>query len=223
MGAEHSAAHPALRRVNNPSDVSDAYREVMTDARMVDMVADLIGPDVKFHHCKINVKLPGAHTEVAYHQDFAYTPHTNDDLVTALLMLDEVTEENGCLMVVPGTHKGPIHSLFKDGVFTGKMADEVESDMLARQIPVTGKVGSVCLMHTRLAHGSAANRSDRPRGLYICVYSAADAVPDRQSTRLNPNEGRLVRGVRSEEHTSELQSLMRTSYAVIGLNKKTHT
>src|SRR3546814_7105458 len=110
-------------------------------------------------------------------------------------MLDEVTEENGCLMVVPGTHKGPIHSLFKDGVFTGKMADEVESDMLARQIPVTGKVGSVCLMHTRLAHGSAANRSDRPRGLYICVYSAASLSGnatsmislsrDRKSTRLN--------------------------------------
>ncbi len=109
MGAEHSAERPALRRVNNPSDISDAYLDVMTDARTVDMIADLIGANVKFHHCKINVKLPGARTEVAYHQDFAYTPHTNDDLITALLMLDDVTEENGCLMVVPGTHKGPIH------------------------------------------------------------------------------------------------------------------
>src|SRR3546814_6573399 len=146
-------------------------------------------------------------------------------------MLDEVTEENGCLMVVPGTHKGPIHSLFKDGVFTGKMADEVESDMLARQSPVTGKVGSVCLMHTRLAHGSAAIRSDRPRGLYICVYSAADAVPIARNPMPSPNEGRIVRGVasptarmipleRSEEHTSELQSLMRISYAVFCLTKK---
>ena len=57
MGAEHSAARPALRRINNPSDISDAYREVMLEARTVDMVADLIGPDVKFHHCKINLKL----------------------------------------------------------------------------------------------------------------------------------------------------------------------
>lgn len=197
MGAEHSAEHPALRRVNNPSDISDAYLDVMSDARTVDMIADLIGANVKFHHCKINVKLPGARTEVAYHQDFAYTPHTNDDVVTALLMLDEVTEENGCLMVVPGTHKGPIYTLFKDGVFTGKMSDEVESDMLARQIPVTGKAGSVCLMHTRLAHGSAANRSARPRGLYICVYSAADAVPIARNPMPNPNEGRIVRGVES--------------------------
>lgn len=197
MGAEHTAEHPALRRVNNPSDISPAYLEVMTDARTVDTVADLIGPNVKFHHCKINVKLPGARTEVAYHQDFAYTPHTNDDVVTALLMLDDVTEENGCLMVVPGTHKGPIHSLFQNGVFTGRMADEIETDMVARQIPVTGKAGSVCLMHTRLAHGSAANRSARPRGLYICVYSAADAVPVARNPMPNPNEGRIVRGVAS--------------------------
>lgn len=197
MGAEHTAERPALRRVNNPSDISDVYFEVMSNARTVDMVADLVGPNVKFHHCKINVKLPGARTEVAYHQDFAYTPHTNDDVVTALLMLDDVTEENGCLMVVPGTHRGPIHSLFKDGVFTGRMEDKVEAEMLARQIPVTGKAGSVCLMHTRLAHGSAANASRRPRGLYICVYTAADAVPIARNPMPNPNEGRILRGVES--------------------------
>ncbi|EDP65967.1 phytanoyl-CoA dioxygenase family protein [alpha proteobacterium BAL199] len=197
MGAEHSADHPALRRVNNPSDISADYFEVMSNARTVDMIAQLIGPNLKFHHCKINVKLPGARTEVAYHQDFAYTPHTNDDVVTALLMLDDVTEDNGCLMVVPGTHKGPIYSLFRDGVFTGRMADEIETDMLARQIPVTGKAGSVCLMHSRLAHGSAANASQRPRGLYICVYTAADAVPIARSPMPNPNEGRIVRGVAS--------------------------
>ena len=197
MGEEHTAETPALRRVNNPSDISDAYFDVMADARTVDMVADLVGPDVKFHHCKINVKLPGAKTEVAYHQDFAFTPHTNDDVVTALLMLDDVTEENGCLMVVPGTHRGPIHTLFEEGVFVGRMTPQTEADMKAMQIPVTGKAGSVCLMHTRLAHGSAANTSDRPRGLYICVYSAADAVPIARNPMPSPNEGRILRGTES--------------------------
>ena len=92
---------------------------------MVDMVADLIGPDVKFHHCKINLKLPGSHTEVGYHQDFAYTPHTNDDVVTALLMLDDMTLENGCLQVVPGSHRGPVFSLFEGERFTGFIAPAV--------------------------------------------------------------------------------------------------
>ena len=185
MGAEHTPEHPALRRVNNPSDISDAYLEVMADARTVDMIADLLGPNLKFHHCKINVKLPGARTEVAYHQDFAYTPHTNDDVLAVGVMLDDRTPENGPLLLIPGSHTGPTYD------------HHIESDMLARQIPVTGKAGSVCLMHTRLAHGSAANRSERPRGLYICVYTAADAVPIARNPMPNPNEGRIARGAAS--------------------------
>ena len=194
MGTEHTAAKPALRRINNPSDISDIYREVMLDARTVDMVADLIGPDVKFHHCKINLKLSGAKTEVNYHQDFAYTPHTNDDIVTALLFLDDIDEANGCLTVVPGSHKGPMLSLFEGERFTGAVASDEEKQALAKSIPCVGKAGAVCLMHTKLLHGSAANRSDASRGLYICVYTAADAVPIARNPMPSLNEGRIVRG-----------------------------
>lgn len=195
MGTEHSADNPALRRVNNPSDISRPYDEVMRDAATVDAAAQLIGPDLKFHHCKINVKLPGSKTEVGYHQDFPYTPHSNDDLVTALLMLDDMTGENGCLMVVPGSHREAIYSLF-DGEdrFTGAVSPEVAQELKKREVAVTGKAGSACLMHTRLVHGSAGNRSDCPRGLYICVYSAADAVPLAANPMPNPNEGAILRG-----------------------------
>ena len=74
----HSAATPALRRVNAPHEVSDSYFNVMADSKMTDMVADLIGPDVKLHHTKINSKLPGSTTAVKWHQDFPFTPHSND-------------------------------------------------------------------------------------------------------------------------------------------------
>jgi hypothetical protein len=199
MGAEHTADRPALRRVNNPSDISRAYHEVMTNSAMVDMVADLIGPNVKFHHCKINLKLPGTATEVAYHQDFAYTPHTNDDVITALLLLDEVTVENGALMCVPGSHRGPVHSLFDGARFTGYIAKESWPDFRAVEVPATGPAGSVCLMHTRLVHGSVANRSTAPRCLYIAVYSAADAFPLWRNPMPNPNEGLIVRGIATRQ------------------------
>ncbi len=194
MGEEHSAERPALRRVTNPTDISAAYEAVMRDSPMVDMVADLVGPNVKFHHSKINLKLPGANTEVGYHQDFPYTPHTNDDIVTALLMLDEVTEENGCLMVVPGSHRGPLLSLYQGERFTGFIDPAEERRLRAKEVPATGSAGSVCLMHTRLVHGSAANRSPRPRGLFICVYTAADAFPLAASPLPNSKEGLVVRG-----------------------------
>jgi len=199
MGAEHTAERPALCRVNNPSDISPAYRDVAQNAAVVDMVADLIGPNVKFHHCKINVKLPGSNTEVGYHQDFPYTPHTNDDIVTALLMLDDMTPENGCLTVVPGSHRGPLYSLFKKDVFVGSIDAKVTAKLKPRETQIAGKAGSVCLMHTRLVHGSDANRSTQNRGLYICVYSAADAFPLAANPLPNPNEGKVVRGQKSRQ------------------------
>ena len=194
LAPEHTAEVPALRRVNNPSEIDDTYMEVMRDSAMTDMVAALVGPDVKHHHCKINLKLPGTHTEVRYHQDFAYTPHTNDDVVTALLMLDDMTPENGCLMVVPGSHRGPMYSLFDGDRFTGFIAPDEERTLREREEPILGRAGSVCLMHTRLAHGSEPNRSASPRGLYICVYSAADAFPIARNPMPNRNEGMVVRG-----------------------------
>ena len=195
----HSAERPALRRINNPVEISDHFYKVMTDAPMVDMVATLIGPDVKYHHCKINSKLPGSQMVVHYHQDFSYTPHTNDDVITALLLLDDVDEGNGCLMVVPGTHKGTIDSLYESGEFTGKVKPVLEEEYLKRQVPIEGKAGSVCLMHTRLLHGSETNLStDRRRAIYLCVYSAADAIPIARDPMPSKLEGTIVRGQASQ-------------------------
>ena len=212
----HSTDLPALRRVNAPVEVSEAHFEAMADSRMTDCVAELIGPDVKFHHSKINSKLPGGHTEVKWHQDFLFTPHSNDDVVTALLMLDEVTEENGPLEVLPGSHRGPLHGLWHKGVFTGAVEDAVAEDCAPEAALCTGPAGSVCLMHTRLLHGSAPNLSDRPRTLFIAVYSAADALPLSPNPMPSKYEGMVVRGeasnrVRSMDFELELPQLPSTA------------
>ena len=190
----HSATHPALRRINAPTDISSAFYDVMRDSRMTDCVADLIGPGVRFHHSKVNSKLPGAATEVKWHQDFPFTPHSNDDLVTALLMVDEVTEENGPLQVVPGSHRGPIYDLWHDGVFTGAVDDAVTARCREQAVTCTGSAGALCLMHTRLLHGSSPNRSTAPRTLFIAVYSAEDAVPCSPNPVPNQHQGEIVRG-----------------------------
>lgn len=190
----HSPEKPALRRVNAPTEVSDAYLEVMADSRMTDIVADLVGPNVKHHHNKINSKLPGAATQVKWHQDFPFTPHSNTDLVTALLMVDEVTEENGPLEIVPGSHQGPLYSLWHDGRFTGAVDEPQARQFAAAAVKCTGRAGAVCLMHTCVAHASAANRSSLPRTLFISVYSAADAAPCCPNPVPNIHEGMIVRG-----------------------------
>jgi len=212
----HNAEKPGLRRVNAPVEVSDAYFQAMTSSKMTDCVADLIGPNVKFHHSKINSKLPGGETVVKWHQDFPFTPHSNDDIVTALLMIDDVTIENGPLEVVPGSHKREIHSLWHDGIFTGAVADDVAKASAPKADRCIGPAGSVCLMHTRLLHGSTANLSKDPRTLFICVYTAEDAVPVSPSPMPTKYEGLVVRGektntVRSMPFRMELPQLPSTA------------
>ncbi|MEM7207456.1 MAG: phytanoyl-CoA dioxygenase family protein [Pseudomonadota bacterium] len=199
----HTPKKPALRRVNAPVEVSQAYFDAMASSRMTDCVADLIGPNVKFHHSKINSKLPGARTAVKWHQDFPFTPHSNDDVITALLMIDEVTQENGPLEVVAGSHTGEIHGLWHNGVFTGSVADAISEDCQQKSKKCFGPAGSVCLMHTRLLHGSAPNRSEHSRTLLICVYSAEDAVPYANNPMPTKFEGLVVRG----EKTNKVRSL----------------
>ena len=177
----HTARTPGLRRVQSPEEVSDIFESVMRSARTVEFCADLIGPNLRFHHGKINSKLPGTATQVKWHQDFPFEPMTNDDMITCLLFIDDVTLENGPLEVIPGTHRGPIHSHWHNGVVTGAVSDEVMEPCRDDIVKCTGKAGSVCLMHARLLHGSAPNLSDQPRTLYIATYYAEDAI------ELSPN------------------------------------
>lgn len=209
----HAPDHPALRRVNAPIEVSAAHFEVATDSRMVDAVAELIGPDVKLHHTKTNSKQPRTVTPVRYHQDFAFTPHSNDDVVTTLLFLDDVDACNGALEVVSGSHRGPIHSLWCDGRFNGFIDEALERAARANAQVVIGAAGSACLMHTRLLHGSAPNDSAHARTLFISVYSAEDAVPLSPNPMPHRHEGLLVRGrrtgrVRAMDFTLELPELL---------------
>ncbi len=190
----HSAERPRLRRVSNPIEISEAYRDALVNGRFVDMVADLIGPDVKFHHCKLNVKLPRSEQKVGWHQDHPYDPHTNDDVVVALVMLNDVTLENGCLKVVPGSHRGEKLSLYRNDKYVGEIAPERFAEIERRAVPIVAKAGSVCLQHTWMIHGSGANRTDQPRNLLICDYTAADAVPLGPPAVPSSLTGMIVRG-----------------------------
>ena len=139
----HSAESPALRRVQSPEEISPVYAEAMRNARTVDLVAELIGPAIKFHHGKVNSKLPGAATKVKFHQDFPFEPMTNDDMITALLFIDEVTLENGPLEVVPGTHKGPLYSHWHDGECSqAPWPTEVVEEHKEKIVKCIGKAGT---------------------------------------------------------------------------------
>jgi len=173
----HCPERPALRRVASPIEVSDAYLGVMRDNPALRAVVQLVSPNLRFRESKLNSKLPGTATHLKYHQDLPFGPLSNEDLVTVLFHLDDVTAENGPLQVVPGSHRGPLYDHWHDGVFTGAVSPEVEAWARGESVTCGGPAGSAYLMNARVLHGSAPNLSDRPRTLFIVQYHAEDAHP----------------------------------------------
>lgn len=195
---DHRPDHPSLRRVSSPTEISAAYCEIALSSRMAQVAAQLIGGSgTRFHHSKINSKLPHTATQVKWHQDFLFTPHSNDDVVTALLMVSEVTPENGPLTVIPGSHKGPLWSHWQDGRFTGSVDDSVVAEHCGQPTACFGPAGSVCFMHTRLLHASSPNQTELPRTLFISVYAAEDALPFGENPLPSEHAGMLVAGQES--------------------------
>jgi hypothetical protein len=197
LDPRHTADAPVLRRIKDPADHDPLYRWVAFESPIPDVVAELIGPSVRFHHSKLNLKGSRVGAPVEVHQDAAFYPHSNDDVLAVGLLLDDATAENGALAVLPGSHHGPIYSHFdREGRFVGCMRRE-DVDRLDRRGArlLTLPAGSIHIHHYRLVHWSAPNTSPGERRLLINSYSAADAislVPDSTGSSL---VGTLVRGV----------------------------
>jgi len=133
---------------------------------------------VRFDTGKLNMKSAGYGAPIEWHQDWAFYPHTNEDLAAVGIMIDDVDMENGPMMVVPGSHRGPIFDHHgADGRFCGAI-DPATSDIgISRAAPCLGKAGSITVHHVRSVHGSATNFSGKPRRFLLFQYRAADAWP----------------------------------------------
>ena len=192
---DHRPDHPSLRRVVSPTEISEVFKRTALESRIAQIAGQLVGSSgARFHHSKINSKLPHTATQVKWHQDFPFTPHSNDDLVTTLLMVSEVTPANGPLNVIPGSHKGPLFSHWQNDRFTGSVDDSVIEEQCQQPVACYGTPGSVCFMHTRLLHASSPNNTELPRTLFISVYAAEDALPFGENPLPSEHTGTLVWG-----------------------------
>ena len=69
---------------------SDAWMRAVTHPQLTAAIGALIGPEVELHHSTMHVKPPQAGHPFPMHQDWAFYPHTNDDILAVGVMLDDV-------------------------------------------------------------------------------------------------------------------------------------
>jgi phytanoyl-CoA hydroxylase len=174
---DHTADRPHLRRIKSPARAHPFFDELLRSDAILDVVESVLGPDIRALGSKLNLKSGAGGSAVEWHQDFAFHPHTNDDVVAVGIAFDDSTTENGCLMVVPGSHTGPILDHHQDGSFIGAIDPDTAPVDLGRAVPVEVAAGGVSVHHGRTLHGSTVNRSARPRRLLLWDLAAADAWP----------------------------------------------
>lgn len=177
LDAGHGPQTPRLARIKLPHKRDPFFWELLRHSRITEVLTDLLGPDTTLLTSKLNTKAPGGGAAVEWHQDWAFYPHTNDDLLAFGLMLEDVTPDNGPLMVIPGSHRGPILDHRMNGVFCGAIDPEDPNFARDRAVTLTGRAGSMTVHHARLLHGSAPNRSDRARMILFYEIARADAWP----------------------------------------------
>ncbi len=176
---DHSAENPRLRRLTSPNDQSETYWEYASSSLITDIVADLVGPDVKFHHSKLNFKWAHGGEEVKWHQDIQFWPHTNYSPLTVGLYLYDCGPEQGPLVVLPKSHRHDLYDQYNEsdqwiGCLNVNDASSLDTTGAAE---LSGPAGSLTIHNCRTLHSSMPNRSSVGRPLLLNAYSSADAMP----------------------------------------------
>ena len=173
----HTKEAPRLRRIKLPHLISPDLNDLLHSDYILGPARDLIGPHIRLHTSKLNMKSAGYGAAVEWHQDYAFYPHSNDDILAIGVVIDDMQLENGPLMVYPGSHKGPVYNHHVDGVFAGAMLPEENGLNPKDAVSLLGSAGSISIHHGRIVHGSALNTSDRARRILFFEMMAADAFP----------------------------------------------
>lgn len=191
----HTPDRPRLRRVRLPDDQHPTFWEFATDV-IADVAADLVGPDVVFHHSKLNFKWDQHDDAVNWHQDIQFYPHTNYSPLTIGTYLTDTGRDDGPLMVVARSHEGPLHDQYDaDGNWVGRLSDEAAAAIDPERVAyLTGPAGSITVHNSRSVHGSAPSSSDSNRPLLLNAYASADAFPYTPQPQPSAHAGEVVRG-----------------------------
>jgi ectoine hydroxylase-related dioxygenase (phytanoyl-CoA dioxygenase family) len=188
----HSAAEPRVRRIKSPDLQHEAYARTLRHPTILDIVEQLIGPGVRYQSTKLNMKAAGYGSPVEWHQDWAFYPHTNDDILAVGVAIDAMTEANGGMLAVSGSHRGPVYDHHQNGYFVGAVTDSVVD--LDQVVQLEVPPGGISLHHVRTLHGSVPNRSPRPRRLLLLEMCAIDAWPLMNMPGLEAFDARILRG-----------------------------
>ena len=162
---------PGARRIANAVDKGQVFEDVIDHPEVLAAIAVVLGPDFKLS--SLNIRSANPHNGCAQplHVDGGELPdEMGNSVCNSVWLLDDFTERNGALRIVPGSHRwgrAPEPGAKPDG-----------------EILVTGKAGDVVIMNAHLWHGGSENFTDRQRRAMHVYYTRGDKPQQQYQKRL---------------------------------------
>ena len=168
--AHEAAGRPLLRKIEETREYSDIFRDLAAHPKLLDAVRQLLGDDLLLFRSTLMLK-PALHGSVhAFHQDSAYWPMDPPSLVTVSIALNDSSAENGCIQVIPESHKWGMQDWGLIAQDKNKPLTDREDLDLSRLTQVPLRAGSALMFHSLVVHGSGPNNSPRPRHTALYAY-----------------------------------------------------
>lgn len=161
---------PVLRKIEQTRELSGVFRDLAAHPELMRLVGSLLGPDLLLFRSTLMLK-PAFHgSSHGLHQDSAYWPMQPPALITVSIALTDAGPENGCIQVLPRSHRWGLQSW-------GHIARRQDESLTDRDdVDLSGKVdvplaaGDAVLFHSLTVHGSGPNTSPRPRHTALYAY-----------------------------------------------------
>lgn len=183
-GTDATSGPASLNSITRLHRFSALVRSHIRDPRRLDAVTEIVGSDLFCPNDLYFFKPPGTGRPIAWHQDSWYFRNIyvssvgdaiDQSTIGTWLALDDADEANGCLWVIPGSHRlGVIdHSQVESDDYLLQKRVTVSDEMEERAMPVEVPKGALVFFNNALLHRSTPNRSDRFRRAYIVHYMKA--------------------------------------------------
>jgi len=171
---EHRRGTKTVRVIEPFHHLDERIDRLIDDPRLVEPMRDLLGGDeISLFTDKLNLKRPREGSRFRWHQDSPYWAHFHPDvesLPNVLISVDDAREANGCLRVIPGSHRaGILPGLEGEGRLGPLFTDPAAFDA-SLQRPIVLPAGSLLFFSPSIVHGSEPNDSAEPRRALILTY-----------------------------------------------------
>lgn len=189
-GETQKIARPGdqILHTHNVQKYSRTWLNAFLNERFLNVVEEIVGPDIILHHSKLFQKPAEAGSPFPMHQDWPYFPTVSDTMIAGIIHVSDATDQMGCLRVYPGSHRlGRV-----EGADGRRQNDILDQYPIEDATIVEAEAGDVIFFHYFTLHGSMPNRSDRVRKTVLCqLYAGTDRIEDGNT---HPNERTVLRG-----------------------------